>query len=265
MKIQPFLVIIILIMVSVLVRAQQQSSQPIEDNSFLIEEAYNQEKGVIQYINTFTRTNNGDFAYTFTNEFPVGGQRHQFSYGIQYFRTARRLGFGDTFLNYRYQLHGMKEEDKVSISPRASIILPTGKYRNAQGTGSVGYQFNLPVSVKHSKLIVTHWNAGVTFNPGAKNPAGDKANVTAFNLGQSTVFLFKPNFNFLVETFWARAATITAPHLTTPNYALLLNPGIRWAYNFKNGLQIVPGIAAPIGVGPSYGQHSVYLYLSFEK
>lgn len=256
----------IFIVTSLAVYAQQpQSSQPIEDNSFLIEEAYNQEKGVIQYINTFTRTNKGDFAYTFTNEFPVGGQRHQFSYVVQYFRTNRRLGFGDTFLNYRYQLHGMKEEDKVSISPRASIILPTGNYRKAEGTGSVGYQFNFPVSVRHSKLIVTHWNAGMTYNPGAKDPTGDKANVTGFNLGQSTVFLIKPKFNFLVETFWTRSATIIGPHLTTPSYSFLINPGIRWAYNFKNGLQIVPGIAAPLGVGPSYGQNSIFLYLSFER
>lgn len=257
--------ITLIFVVAVMLRAQQPASQPIEDNSFLIEEAYNQEKGVIQYINTFTRTRNGDFAYTFTNEYPLGGQRHQFSYTVQYFRTDRRLGFGDTFINYRYQLHGMKEEDKVSISPRASLILPTGNYRKSEGTGAVGYQFNLPVSVTHSKLIVTHWNAGATFIPRAKNPAGDKADLTAYNLGQSTVFLIKPNFNFLVETFWARADRINGPHRTSPNYALLINPGIRWAYNFKSGLQIVPGIAAPIGAGPSYGERGIFLYLSFEK
>ena len=267
MKIRSLLFIAFVITAAVCAKAQQPaaSPQPIEDNSFLIEEAYNQEKGVIQYINTFTRTRNGDFAYTFTNEFPMGGQRHQISYTLQYLRTNRRLGFGDTYINYRYQLHGMKEEDKVAISPRASLILPTGNYRNAEGTGAVGYQFNFPVSVVHSKLIVTHWNAGATFVPHAKDPAGEKADLSAFNLGQSTVFLIKPNFNFLVETFWARSDVTIGPHKTTPNYSLLINPGIRWAYNFKNGLQIVPGIAAPIGAGPSYGEHAIYLYLSFEK
>ena len=45
---------------------------------------------------------------------------------------------------------------------------------------------------------------------------------------------------------------------------MYLNPGIRWAYNFKNGLQIVPGIAMPIGVGPSSGERALFLYLSFE-
>jgi len=44
----------------------------------------------------------------------------------------------------------------------------------------------------------------------------------------------------------------------------LLSPGIRWAHNFKNGLQIVPGIGVPLGVGPSAGEKAVFLYLSFE-
>ena len=32
----------------------------------------------------------------------------------------------------------------------------------------------------------------------------------------------------------------------------------------QDGLQIVPGIAMPIGVGPSAGEKSVLIYLSFE-
>src|SRR4051812_30671964 len=109
------LLALVIIAVPVIRAQASSSSQPISDNSFLIEEAYNQEKGVIQYINTFSRTQSGDFAYTFTNEYPVGGQRHQLSYTVQFLRTDRQLGLGDTFINYRYQLHGMKEEDKVAI------------------------------------------------------------------------------------------------------------------------------------------------------
>jgi hypothetical protein len=33
-----------------------QGTPPIQDNSFLIEEAYNQEPGVVQHISVFTRT-----------------------------------------------------------------------------------------------------------------------------------------------------------------------------------------------------------------
>ena len=40
--------------------AQEASStQPIADNSFLIEEAYNQEAGVVQHISTFSRPDGG--------------------------------------------------------------------------------------------------------------------------------------------------------------------------------------------------------------
>jgi hypothetical protein len=45
---------------------------------------------------------------------------------------------------------------------------------------------------------------------------------------------------------------------------MLLSPGFRWALNFKSGLQIVPGVAVPVGLGPSAGQRGVFLYLSFE-
>jgi hypothetical protein len=41
-------------------------TKPIQDNSFLIEEAYNQERGVVQHINTFQRVHSGDWVYTFT-------------------------------------------------------------------------------------------------------------------------------------------------------------------------------------------------------
>jgi len=46
--------------------------------------------------------------------------------------------------------------------------------------------------------------------------------------------------------------------------SLLHSPGIRWSYNFMNGLQIVPGVGVPLGVGPSAGERAILLYLSFE-
>jgi hypothetical protein len=45
---------------------------------------------------------------------------------------------------------------------------------------------------------------------------------------------------------------------------MLLNPGVRFAINRPSGLQIVPGIAYTIGVGPSNGRRAIFLYLSFE-
>jgi len=57
---------------------------------------------------------------------------------------------------------------------------------------------------------------------------------------------------------------VTGPMTTEWTSGLLLSPGIRWAYTFKNGLQIVPGVAVPLGLGPSSGEKGVFLCLSFE-
>lgn len=238
---------------------------PIEDNSFLIEEAYNQEKGVIQFINTFYRQRNGDWGYSFTNEMPIRSQKHQFSYTVTVARVDGATRFGDTYINYRYQAAGLGENDRVAVAPRFSLIVPTGSYRRETGLGAVGFQFNLPVSVTHSKKFVTHWNAGATITPRARNRIGQRATASGFNLGQSTVFLAKRNFNVLVETAWNANTVVTAPGQTERAYSFLVNPAFRWAWNLKSGWQIVPGLGVPLGVGPSRGERGAFLYLSFEK
>lgn len=49
----------------------------IQDNSFLIEEAYNQEDGVVQHIQMFQYLKKSkDWVYTFTQEWPVPKQTH---------------------------------------------------------------------------------------------------------------------------------------------------------------------------------------------
>ena len=255
-----------LLVASIIVYAIAAFSQgPIEDNSFLIEEAYNQEKGVHQFINTYYRERNRVWGYSLTHEMPIKKQQHQFRYSVNVAGADGITRLGDTYINYRYQAAGLNEEDKVAVAPRFSIILPTGSYRRETGTGSVGFQFNLPVSITHSDKFVTHWNAGTTLTPRSRSRTGARANTKAFNLGQSTVFLAKPNFNDLVETLWLYRENVIARDRSEGEYSLLLNPGVRWAWNLKNGLQIVPGVGVPIGVGPGKGERGLFLYLSFEK
>jgi hypothetical protein len=43
-----------------------------------------------------------------------------------------------------------------------------------------------------------------------------------------------------------------------------VNPGLRYAIDLPSGLQIVPGISMPIGIGPSEGEYGGLFYLSFE-
>ena len=239
-----------------------EDNPPIEDNSFLIEEAYNQEPGVVQHINAFTRFRNGDYVYTFTEELPIVSQKHQFSFTIPVVKAADfRAGLGDLTLNYRYQLINNK---KTAVAPRFSLLLPTGNAGQERGKGGVGFQFNLPVSVRLSRSFVTHTNAGFTFTPRAKNVLGERARTIDYNLGQSLVWLAVRRFNVLVETVWNNTKEVIARRRTMRENEVLINPGVRWSHNFRNGLQIVPGVAVPFGVGPSYGERGIFLYLSFE-
>jgi hypothetical protein len=244
----------------------QEPAPAIADNSFLLEEAYNQEPGVVQHINAFQLFRGADsWAYTFTQEWPLFGQHHQLSYTLPIQRThdgpATATGLGDVAVNYRYQLAGA---EGLSVAPRLSLLLPTGRSKSDLGTGALGVQANLPVSVVVADRLVTHWNAGATVTSSAKNAVGDRATTAAYNVGASVVWLAQPVFNVLLELVWTRDETVTGPGRTAASDGLSISPGIRWAHNFSSGLQIVPGIAFPTGVGPGARTHAVFLYLSFE-
>ncbi len=245
----------------------QADPKPIQDNSFLIEEAYNQERGVVQHINTFSYfADSHDWFYTFTQEWPVPGDaRHQLSYTLVVVRPgdSSGAGLGDALLNYRYQLVG-NGNSRVAFAPRVSLILSTGDSRQDRGFGGTGVQTSLPLSVVLNRTLVTHWNAGATFVPHAEDAAGNRASSAGYNFGQSFIWLARPRVNFMLETVFASSQAVLGRNKTYWEKSLLLSPGVRWAYNFKNGLQIVPGIAVPLGVGPSAGEKGFFLYLSFE-
>ncbi|WP_257304935.1 transporter [Geothrix campi] len=248
--------------------AQEKKEGPIQDNSFLVEEAYNQEAGVVQHISTFTRyQETKDWIYTFTQEWPVGSIKHQLSFTLPWQRLGSSLdgkqAFGDVALNYRYQLLG-DGNAKVAIAPRLSVLLPTGDEKQGYGRGATGVQVMFPVSWVLSDALVAHSNLGATRTPNAKNTLGEKATTQDYLLGQSFIWLANPRFNVMLEYVYANGQVVTGPGQTDRQSTSFISPGIRWAYNFPSGLQIVPGIAVPIGVGASRGEKAVFLYLSFE-
>ena len=55
----------------------------ILDNSFLVEEAFNQEARIFQNIVNWSRQN-GDWLLTYTQEWPAPGVRHQLSYTVPF-------------------------------------------------------------------------------------------------------------------------------------------------------------------------------------
>ena len=206
--------------------AQAPPPVPIQDNSFLIEEAYNQEAGVVQHINTLLRARRS-WSYSLTQEWPLGGQRNQIS-----FTLPIEQGVGNAAINYRRQLTGLGGGGAPAFAPRLSLILPTA------GAGSAGFQVNLPVSVMLTRDVVSHWNAGATLA---------RAEETVYNGGASVIWLAHPAVNLMLEVVWAGTAR---------SGETIVNPGLRWAHNL-GGLQVVPGISFPNG-------RDVFLYLSFE-
>lgn len=238
----------------------------IQDNSFLLEEAYNQEPGVVQHINTFQWFRKSGWAYTFTQEWPVPGIKHQLSYTIPIldvdFENGKVTGLSDIALNYRYQLVG-DGDAQLAIAPRFSVLLPTGNELKNLGLGGTAFQFDFPLSLVLTPKLMAHTNAGLTYAPNAKNDLEEQASIVSFNVGQSFIWLASMRFNVMLETTYASVQSVTGKDQTQRLSSGFISPGIRWAYNFRNGLQIVPGIAFPIGIGPETDR-SVFLYLSFE-
>ena len=78
---------------------------PIQDNSFLIEEAYNQEDSVIQHISYFQKlTNTGAWVYTQTDEWPLRSYKHQLSVTLVGNAHRRFSGCRGRLGRYRHQL-----------------------------------------------------------------------------------------------------------------------------------------------------------------
>jgi hypothetical protein len=246
---------------------------PIEDNSFLAEEAYNQERGIVQHISTFMHDPKGrGWLYTFTQEWPAPTILNQLSYTVPVLRADERGAsprVGDVLLNYRRQV---SQENGVYFAPRLSLVLPTGSARLGSGTGGIGIQANLPLTLELSPKFVTHSNVGGTYTPRGKTENDARLRVSNVTLAQSFIVLPTPTFNLMLEAIWSRTTsrvTATPASVDLPReQSLILSPGFRFAMNHASGLQIVPGLAFPVTMTGRSGnidaQTGVFLYLSFE-
>ena len=261
----------------------QQEEVGISDNSFLIEEAYNQEQGVVQHIFNFVpdwdrgRVRQQTFDFVFTQEWPIGSQRHQLSYTIPMQAFARRgppaepttagRGWGDVMLNYRYQVWGGKG-DELSFAPRFSLIFPTGEEERGLGHGKLGYQVNLPFS-KQFEHWATHFNAGLTVIPGVTGgvdpqlPFAGRA-INGYNLGGSAIRFIRPNLHLMLEALVVWDEQLTRDGHTDELVQTFLSPGIRWAPYTEGDTQWVVGLGVPIGISRDAPDIAAFFYMSFE-
>jgi hypothetical protein len=249
------------------VNAPEPLAKGIQDNSFFIEEAYNQESGVVQHIfNLPIDFTNGsrEIAPSFTQEWPVFNQTHQFSYTIPYLFTEDDNGVGDMRLNYRLQAL-MEGTYTPAFAARLSLVVPAGDRDKGFGEGVLGYEFNLPFSKILSERWTFHFNAGMSLFPNAHQ----SHHLTNYNVGASAIYAVTRDFNFMLESVarWnediAEGALAFEETLERGTSAII-SPGARYAFNLPNDAQLVVGAALPIGLTSDSPDWGMFFYLSFE-
>jgi hypothetical protein len=252
--------------------APQRKVDGIADNSFLVEEGYNQESGVVQHIlsgfwnlDKLSGVDDERCDLSFTQEWPLFSMTHQLSYTVPYSFTWSGQecdnGIGDVLLNYRYQAL-FREETLTAFAPRLSLILPTGDGSRGLGEDAFGGQLNLPFSTAIGDEWFLHLNAGGTFLPDAVS-ANDR-DLWHYNLGASVIYAVTYDLHLLVEWIAGWTEGPNAAGDLHHEFSSLISPGVRKAFNFTGGAQMVAGIAAPIGLTRSAPDYGLFLYLSFE-
>jgi hypothetical protein len=233
----------------------------IQDNSFFVEEAYNQEPGIVQHIvnvPAFFTPGNNEVSFIFTQEWPVFSQTHQFSYTIPYTFAEDENGFEDIRLNYRLQAL-MEGKFTPAFAPRFSLVTPSGDAAKGFGHDRLGYEINLPFSKIVSERVTLNFNAGGSLFPNVKD-----RDLWNYNLGGSAIYAVSWNFNLLLEAVALWDEDVGHARKIDRTVTALLSPGARYAFNCPNDLQIVVGAAAPIGLTSDSPDWGFFLYLSFE-
>jgi hypothetical protein len=239
----------------------------LQSNDFLVDTPYLQDDDELQHTVTLTREGRRRWSSTFSEEIPLGSDKHQLTVTLpsRFFKTSsdRSVGIGDLQIQYNYGLLG-SSASRFAVSPGVSITIPTGSARKATGSGAVSLGFGLPVGIMLSDRWGLNTSAELSFTKKARNREGERANISDFELGQSLVWFAKPKLNFLIEAVWERSKAVAGDNLTETENEAFVSPGVRWAHTFKNGTILSPGVAFPLGIGPSRGDNQIFFQLSFE-
>ena len=226
----------------------------ILDNSFLVEEAFNQERGIFQNIFGGIRQG-GAWALTFTQEWPAPSVKHQLSFTLGANSVASDTSFSDVYLNYRYQ--ALQEgPGRPAFSPRVSVIIPSG--RQLLGGGEAGLQFNLPFS-KQQQDFYFHWNAGLTWRP-----RGENADLTTPFLSASAIYRLRPMLNAMLESVLVWEASEVDRRIVERARGITLSPGVRGGWTLAPDTQLILGAAVPITWAGGESSTGIFVYASYE-
>jgi hypothetical protein len=252
------------VVVPISARAQEPpasgSDRPFEitDNSFLVEEALNQEPGIFQNILGVRIDARDEWETTFTQEWPLLSRSHQLSFTLPLASTGGETGLGDVYLHYRFQ--AVTGEGRApAFSPRVSLILPSGSASRGLGNGNAGWQVNLPFS-KQVRDWYLHGNAGFTHVPSAE--LGDTSrNLLTPHAAGSAIWRARPMINLLLETVVEWEEQLEQPG--ERETAVTLVPGVRTGWN-AGDTQTVVGVGLPIRRVEGTTDVGVFLYASYE-
>ena len=223
--------------------ADSSSKWEIVDNSFLVEESFNQEPGVFQNIFTWIRGRDGRWVASFTQEWPAPTLAHQFSYTVPFSNGDLGVGLNDVLLNYRYQLF-TETDRRPALSPRISLVVPTGRRADGLGDGVVGLQLNVPASKQFGDLYI-HANGGLTWLPGIHRIP---------HAAGGAIWRATSMFHLMMEGVleFADDATIAT-----------ISPGFRRGWNIGDH-QLVIGAAAPLTALNGTSTLALLTYFSYE-
>jgi len=227
----------------------------IVDNSFLVEEAFNQEPRIFQNIVGATWQEAGHWQVTFTQEWPAPGTRHQLSYTLSGGSTGQRASFGDVLVNYRLQVLD-EGPGRPAFSPRVSAILPSG--REIDGAGDSGLQVNLPFSKQHHDFYF-HWNGGFTWLP-----RGERADLVSPAVAASAIYRLRPMVNLMLESVVGWQAGDSESGAVEHTASITISPGVRGGWNLKEDTQIVIGAALPVTRSAGDTSVALFMYFSYE-
>jgi DtxR family transcriptional regulator, Mn-dependent transcriptional regulator len=231
----------------------------ITDNSFLVEEAFNQEPGIFQNIFGIYRPGDGSWVSAFTQEWPVRVQAHQLSYTVAFGGTGSDSGIGDVLLHYRVQAWS-ESRRRPAFSPRVSLVFPTGDAVKGLGGGGPGWEVNLPFSKQVGDLYF-HWNAGFTHLPSAEGVGAEHSLLTP-RVATSGIWRVRPMLNLMLEGVFEWAEEIDGI-VTGRTYGSTVIPGVRTGWDMGDAQTIV-GIGVPISFAAGTTDAGVFGYFSYE-
>jgi DtxR family Mn-dependent transcriptional regulator len=256
--------VLFLIVASAAMAHAQNPASPAEpfaitDNSLLVEEAFNQEPGIVQNMVNVRVGQGGQWETTFTQEWPIFSQRHQFAYTVPFTGNDGAHGFGDVQVHYRLQV-STERGARPAIAPRVTVFVPTGAAARGLGRGSPAYQINVPIS-RQSGNLYWHWNGGFTHSP-AEEVNGAQWNLFVPHAGVSAIWRARAMLHPMMETLveWREEA---GGGSTERHTAITMAPGVRVGFN-AGETQTVLAIAMPVERLAGQSTFGLIVYLSHE-